>query len=138
MALQSFVPDACSALAIQACIANKVASLDAIDLPSLSVGIDAGVNLAVDVDTTLNAPGVGVDVCLLSAVALAFTAAGETQPTLPTPPAIPDMSASATASADIAANVAGILNPIGIFGATVTFTFDAFGLPTLIEFDDGL
>jgi hypothetical protein len=119
-------------------MANKVASLAAIDLPSLSVGIDAGVSLAVDVDTTLNDPDTGVDVCLLDAVNLAFSAAAATPPPLPSPPAIPDMSASASAAADISANVAGILDPLGIFGAAVTFTFDASGLPTLIEWDDGL
>lgn len=143
MVMQSFVPDACSALAIQACIASKTCALDAIDLPSLSAGIDVGVSLAVDVDLTLNFAGgggapPGVDVCLLASVAASFSAAGEIEPPLPVPPAIPDMSASAAASADIAANVAGILDPLGIFGAAIAFTFDTSGLPTLIEWDDGL
>ena len=131
----SFVPDACTALAIQSCIANKVCLMDALDVPSLSLGVTAGVDSAVNLEVSLSAPGTGVDVCLLAAVTLSFAEAGETLPTIPPPPAVPDMSASASAAADFSAEVTALIDPLGVLGGAITITFDGNGLPTLIEWD---
>ena len=138
MALQSFVPDIATALAIQACVASKTCLMKELDVPSLSTGITAGVDLAVSLDASLSTPGSGVDVCLVAAVTEAFVIAGETLPTIPPPAAVPDMSASATAATDLSNAVAALVDPLGALGGVVDITFDGNGLPTLIEFDDGL
>ncbi len=138
MVAQSFVPDACTALAMQACIATKTCLMDALDVPSLSAGVSAGVNASVSLDASLSDAGTGVDVCILAAVTQSFAVAGETLPTIPPAPAVPDMTDSATAASDLAAAVTSLIDPLGVLGGAVTITFDGNGLPTLIEFDDGL
>jgi hypothetical protein len=142
MVLQSFIPDAATALAIQVCVSNKTCLMKELDVSSLSTGITAGVDLAISLDVSLSASGPssppGVDTLLIAAVTEAFSIAGETLPPLPPPPAVPDMSASASAAADLSVAVSAIVDPLGALGGVIDITFDVTGLPTLIEWDDGM
>ena len=131
----SFVPDVATAIAMQACISAKACLMEKFDVPSLSTGLTAGINQSVNLDDALSLPGTGADVCLLAAITESFSIAGEVMPTLPPPPAVPDMTDSAQAASDFAAAVADIVNPLGILGSVIHITFDGNGLPTLIEWD---
>lgn len=138
MVMQSFVPDPCAALAIQACIALKACKLADIDVGSLSKGFTTLVTAASDLDTTLSDSNVGVDTLLLAAVTAAFSAASETLPTLPPPPSVPDMVGCATTASNFESVVSQLIDPLGALGGVISITFDGNGLPTLIEWDDGL
>ena len=87
----SFVPDACSALAIQACIAAKECLLgpstedSPIALEATIEGLD-GVN--VELRDTLDTQAT----CLGDALTEAVVAAGAIPPSIPPPPPLPDLS----------------------------------------------
>lgn len=131
--MPSFVPSPGIALAFHACMAARACALSKLDLPSLQQGFDVGVNKMASFEVSLNGAG-GINECMLSIIAAAFAEAGETLPTLPTPPALPDLSAASTIASDVASAIPSIEDPLALFGAAVTITFDGNGLPTLIEF----
>lgn len=120
-----FVPDPCAALAIRACIQAKECILEALNFNGLEAGIGDMGGVSADLRVSMNAEAE----CMTAALEATFEAAGCPFPTVPDPPAPPDLSVCEDALSNISADVS---DPLGFLEGLMTIEFDSEGLPTRI------
>lgn len=121
-----FVPEECSALAIQACIAAKQCFLDEQRLGVFEKKTSSGTQKIGSAHAELG----GQDSSLLAAVAAAYAEHGCPMPPLPATPPAPDLS---PCTAELAALKARAADPLAFLEGIIEIVFDNAGKPTLIR-----
>jgi hypothetical protein len=121
----SFVPDACNALAMQACLQARACKLLGKDIPGINETFGSVTELFAGADISLDAK----HLCLKAAFEAAFNTAGCPFPPEPPRPDPPDFSECQAIIADIAAQQA---DPLRLVSSVMTITLDSQLLPILI------
>ena len=121
-----FVPDACSAITIQACIAAKVGLLTGNSPVALEATVDGidGNNIALRASLDTNSS------CLADAIGTAFEAATIVIPPIPPPPPVPDLSGCRTALQPLKE---AETDPLAFLAGIIEIEFDESGRPTKIK-----
>lgn len=125
--MADFIPDACAARAIQACLLAKQCLIGQFGIPALVGRLGKSGQLVNTLRLVLN----GQAMCVLDALESAFAEAGLPFPVPPSPPDPPDV-AGAIADA-LAAIQADIDDPAAFLAPYVNVTFDADFYPTRIQ-----
>lgn len=125
----SFVPDPCSALAIQACLVAKKCLLDAAGEASPSA-LEATLGALDGVNVKLRATLDTHDICLREAITEALLAAGCVPPPLPPTPPVPDLSSCLAALEPLKAAAE---DPLAFLSGIIEIEFDENGRPTKIK-----
>lgn len=124
----SFVPDPCSAIAIQACIKAKECLLgpgNADSPAALEATLEGMDGLNLELRATLDTQAT----CLGNALTEAVLAAGCLPPPIPPPPPVPDLSECKAALEPLKAAAA---DPLGFLLGIIEIEFDENGRPTKI------
>lgn len=121
----SFVPDACNALAMQACLRARACKLLGLDIPGINETFGSVTDLFAGADISLDAK----HQCLKAALEEAFNTVGCPFPPEPPRPEVPDFSECQAIITDLAAQQA---DPLRLVSSVMTITLDSNLLPTLI------
>jgi len=121
----SFVPDACNALAMQACLKARACKLLGKDIPGINETFGSVTDLFFNADISLSLK----HECLKAALEETFAAAGCPFPPEPPRPEVPDFSECQAIITDLAAQQ---VDPLRLISSVMTVTLDSDLLPILI------